>query len=74
MHHIRDILLQFSQGKTFSILVYFPDSSPCSIESGNVKKLQWFNPANGGTITVEHDGNNSFTPPDGYEDGVLILK
>jgi hypothetical protein len=56
------------------ILVYFPDSSSCSIESETVKKLQWFNPVNGESITIDHDGNNNFTPPNGYIDGVLILK
>jgi len=64
------------------IVVYFADNSPAFIELNRITTAgtvngTWFNPSDGETVSagVGHDTTSAkkFTPPNGWEDAVLIL-
>jgi len=57
-----------------SVLIYFPENSTCRLKVENVEEVSWYNTKNGTTITGLKSENNEYGPPDGWEDGILILE
>ncbi len=56
------------------LMIYFPDNSPCTIQSQAATSYSWFNTATGTEIKGGPVTNQTFQPPAGWEDGVLMLE
>lgn len=56
-----------------SIYVYFPDNSACKLKIEEPRKVSWYNPKNGKIVDEVLNQNISYTPPENFEDAVLIL-
>jgi hypothetical protein len=68
-----------SDGQT--VVVYFPSASQAEIDmtqlSANQVQARWFNPTDGSEQTagtLPATGSQTFEPPAGWEDGVLLLE
>jgi hypothetical protein len=55
-------------------LVYFPDNSKFTMKQEHADKMSWFNTKTGESISVAGKFQNEISPPDGWEDAVLILE
>lgn len=56
--------------KTF---VYFPDSSTCILNLKELKKAEWFDTKSGKYLQGKINCNNKYSPPENWEDGILLL-
>jgi hypothetical protein len=55
-------------------LIYFPDNSKFIMKQEPADKMSWFNPKTGESIGVVRALQNEISPPDGWEDAVLVLE
>jgi Protein of unknown function (DUF4038) len=55
------------------ILIYFPENSICKVNLGLLNKYSWLNTATGESVDNINVIQNEFSPPEGWEDAVLIL-
>ncbi|MFN2396652.1 MAG: putative collagen-binding domain-containing protein, partial [Bacteroidales bacterium] len=56
------------------VLVYCPDNSKFTLKQEPANKLSWFNPKSGESLSTVHQSQNEISPPDGWEDAVLVLE
>ena len=56
------------------ILVYFPDTSSCTIKNVDGKSISWFRPSTGAQTEQTAWQGNTFTPPQEWNDAVLIIE
>ena len=56
------------------LFVYLPENSSCKIIPGYLNKTSWFNPATGELVNNTIEVQNKFSPPDGWQDAVLIME
>lgn len=53
---------------------YFPDNSSCILNIEKVKKAAWFNTKTGESIKGKITEGNVFSPPNKWEDAILIVE
>tara|TARA_R110002050_G_scaffold300778_2_gene472565 strand:- start:2508 stop:3944 length:1437 start_codon:yes stop_codon:yes gene_type:complete len=56
------------------VLVYCTDNSKFTLKQEHVEKMSWFNTKTGKSIPFAGEFQNEISPPDGWEDAVLILE
>jgi hypothetical protein len=55
-------------------LIYFPDNSKFTMKQEHADKMSWFNTKTGESIPSNGKLPNEISPPDGWEDAVLVLE
>lgn len=56
------------------ILIYLPENSRCKVKPGSLNKISWYNPATGELVDNTSKIQNEFSPPNAWEDAVLIIE
>jgi hypothetical protein len=64
--------LAVTSGK--KILVYCSDNSRFTLKQNPANKMSWFNPKSGESISAVSGSKNEISPPDGWEDAILVLE
>lgn len=56
------------------VLIYFPENRTCRLKLESGKNISWFQPATGRVEQAGIKNSNSYQPPNGWEDAVLIIE